>query len=77
MMIFAATRELYRDVPSRYSIMVDQTHHQKQLKPHHSPWLKHISLAIDTTKTQTVVWFQKKSFITADDGHRRCELDFS
>jgi hypothetical protein len=34
-------------------------------------------LAIDTTRTPTVVRFQKKSCITADDDHLCCEIDFS
>jgi hypothetical protein len=77
MMIISAARMFSRDVPSKYSRMADQTHHQNQTNPHHSPWLKHISLAKDTTKTQTVVRFQKKRCITADNDPLRGEIYFS
>jgi hypothetical protein len=40
MMILSAARTIYRDVPGRYRSMVDQTNHQRQIKPQHLPWLE-------------------------------------
>jgi hypothetical protein len=40
MMILSAARSIPRGVPGRYPSMVDQTNHQRQTKPQHSPWLK-------------------------------------
>jgi hypothetical protein len=78
MMILSAARSISRDVPGRYPSMVDQTNRQRQTKPHHLPGSSNQSiLAIDTTKTPTVIRFQKKSWITADDDPLCCEIDFS
>jgi hypothetical protein len=40
MMILSAARSISCDVPGRYPSMLDQTNHQRQTKPHHSPWLE-------------------------------------
>jgi hypothetical protein len=40
MMILSAGILISRDVPGRYPIMVHKTNCQKQMKPHHSPWLE-------------------------------------
>jgi hypothetical protein len=40
MMILSAGRLIYRDLPDRYPILVDQTNRQRQTKPHHLPWIE-------------------------------------
>jgi hypothetical protein len=67
MMILSAARSMSPDVTGKYPSMVNQTNHQMKTKPQHQHGSNQSSMAIDTMKTPTVVRFQKKSCITADD----------
>jgi hypothetical protein len=40
MMILSAVRQPYGDVYGRYQSMMAQTNLQRQMKPHHSPWIE-------------------------------------
>jgi hypothetical protein len=77
MMILSAVRSIYRDVPSRYPIMVDQMNRRgrRSHSIHHGS--NQSIMAIHTALTPMVVQLEKKSCITADDDPLRCEIDFS
>jgi hypothetical protein len=57
MILLSSARNISRDVPGRYPCMVDQSNLQRQMKPHHSAWLKseyHVNIYSPNTDSGSV-----------------------